>query len=219
MAKITWIRNSISVIVKLNDEEIRHCELTASIRSELLQDGDPSMTYTTYEDQRAGNNIIGQKAELAFLRVLQSERIAFSAICFALTYVVDNTGVTAPLQDFIISSGATIDIKADRYPINRYGAIVPNEKLLDTHIAQITIWAECSQDSAIVTFHGWNNRDELKALLQEPNAVQPDGSPMPKPCKRILSNKWRKMNDLITAIHRISPTDTPLTIGLINQQQ
>jgi hypothetical protein len=94
-----------------------------------------------------------------------------------------------------------------------------NEKLLDTHIAQITIWAECSQDSAVVTFHGWNNRDELKALLQEPNAVQPNGNPMPKPCKRMLSNKWRKMNDLITAIHRISPTDTSLTIGLISQQQ
>ena len=219
MAEITWIKNSISVIVKLNDEEIRHCELTASIRSGLLQDGDPSMTYTTYEDQRTDNNIIGQKAELAFLRLLQSERIAFSAICFALTYVVDNTGVTAPLQDFIISNGATIDIKADRYAIDRLGAIVPNEKLLDTHIARITIWAECSQDSAIVTFHGWNNRAELKALLQEPNAVKPDGSPMPKPCKRILSNKWRKMNDLITAIHEISPTDTPLTIGLINQQQ
>ena len=219
MAKITWTSPPISVIVKLNDEEIRHCELTGSFRSELLQDGDPSMGYTTYEDQRAANNIIGQKAELAFLRVLQSERIAFSAICFTLTYLVDNRGVTAPLQDFIISSGATIDIKADRYPIDKYGAVVPNEKLLDTHIAQITIWAECSQDSAVVTFHGWNNRDELKALLQEPNAVQPNGNPMPKPCKRMLSNKWRKMNDLITAIHRISPTDTSLTIGLISQQQ
>ncbi len=181
MATVTWEEDGTSVVVGLDGEEIRHCEFTGNLRSELLRDGDPSMAYTTYEDQRTDNNIMGQKAELAFLRVLQSERIPFSAICFTLTYVVDNTGVTASLQDFAMSSGATIDIKADRYPIDRYGAVVPNEKLLEPHIARVTIWAECPQDSVVVTFHGWNNRAELEALLHEPDAVRPDGRSMPKP--------------------------------------
>ena len=215
MATVTWTEDRMSVVVELDDEEVRHCEFTGNLRSELLHDGDPSMAYTTYEDQRADNNIMGQKTELAFLRVLQSERIPFSAICFTLTYVVNNTGVTAPLQDFAISSGATIDIKADRYPIARFGAVVPNEKLREPHIARVTVWAECPQDSAVVTFHGWNNRAELEALLEEADAVRPDGLPMPKSCKRMTSDRWRTMDELVGAMRRDPPSGPPLTVGVI----
>lgn len=215
MASINWSADRSSVEVTLDDDELQHCEFTGNLRSELLQDGDPSVKYTTHEDQRADNNIMGQKAELAFLRVLQSERIPFSAICFTLTYVVENVGVIAPLQDFALASGATIDIKSDRYQIQRLGAIVPNEKLQDPHIARITVWAECPQGSSVVTFHGWNNRRDMEELRNQPNAVQPNNEPMPKPCKRVTSDQWQSMAQLIDAMRQDQPSNVLRTAGII----
>ena len=220
MASISWSANRSSVDVTLDDDELSYCVFAGNLRSELLLDGDPSMAYTTYEEQRPDNNIMSQKAELAFLRVLQSEKIPFSALCFTLTYVVAGIGVTAPLQDFALANKHTIDIKSDRYDIQRLGAIVPNEKLLDSHIASVTVWAECKQDSRVVTFHGWNNRQKMESLRNQPDAVQPNGAPMPKPCKRVPREEWQPMGNLINAIiNRVQPYHVPLSAGVIELPQ
>lgn len=182
-------------IFQLSPDELSFCKTFAEIRTKLQKQGDPSLDYSTYPARRIKNNYIGQIAEQAVLKLLEQNNIPFSAICFTVTNMVERKGVLPPLADFIMVDGSTIDIKADSYDLYRYPPIIPNEKLNDVHIADYTIFVECRENSEVVLY-GWVDRNYLLWLRTQPNAVRPNNSPMPKPCKRVNINDLHDINAL-----------------------
>ena len=189
--------------ITLNDDEYIFCKHLADLRTQLQNSGnDPSLRYTTPTLDRGANNIIGQVAEYAVLKYLYGENIPFSAVCFAITYVYGSTGVLPPLADFILVGGKSLDIKTDRYPIGRLGALIPVEKLKDIHLTDYTIWVEFneSNNNKTVKLHGWNTIDDIIGFRNLPDAVEPNGKAMKKPCKRIKSEHWREMSSFAETI-------------------
>lgn len=196
--------------IKLTEEEYAFCEHSANLRSALIKPGDdPSLDLTTYPDERGNNNIMGQVAEYATLKLLQKRKIAFSGVCFTITFINKGKGVLPPLFDFLLPDGQSIDVKADRYDITRYGAVIPNEKLIDIHLADYTLWLEFNEKdtSRTVKFHGWNTREDLMPLRNEPDATTPGRHPMPKPCKRVPKKLWREMEGFLTSTASITATN------------
>lgn len=218
MAEIHENNNGSKFTVTLNEQEMEYCKFTGELRYELQQNGDPSMSYTTYAEMRSENNIIGQMAEFAFLRLLQMKQIPFSGVCFTITNIEQRRGVLPPLRDFVFEDGTTADIKTDRHPIERYGAVIPVEKLNDIHIADVTIWAQCIKGSPSITFHGWNSREEIAGLRNRPNATRPSGGSMPKPCKRMESHEWRTMESLLNQLSQLASTESKYTIDVVETQ-
>ena len=184
------------ISISITNEEFAFCEALAKIRTGLQKDGDPSIGYTTYADRRAQNNLMGQVSEFAVLKYLHDNKISFSGPCFAITYLVSGDGVLPPLADYILFNGQTIDIKSDRYPLDKYPPIIPTEKLNDLHVADYTFWLEYNEtnDNRNVIIFGWNDKQEILGLLNAPDAVRPNGDPMPKPCKRVDPNSIRDIS-------------------------
>lgn len=187
-------------IIDLTEEELRFCQDFVALQNSLFNSSNISLRYTTYPEQRESNNLIGLISEFAFLKFLKDHQIPFIGSCFSLIYN-HNSNLLPPLADFITINGLTIDIKSDRYNISQLGAIVPNEKLNDVHIADLTFWLECSENNLQqVKIHAWSNKQDLINLINQPNAVMPNGKPMPKPCKRILRNQMRELDVFLQTI-------------------
>lgn len=189
--------------ITLNDDEYNFCKHLADLRTRLQNSGnDPSLCYTTPTLDRGANNIIGQVAEYAVLKYLYGENIPFSAVCFAITFVSGKIGVLPPLADFILVDGKSVDIKTDRYPIGRLGALLPVEKLNDIHLTDYTIWVEFneSNNNKTIKLHGWNTIDDIIGFRNLPDAVEPNGNAMKKRCKRIKPEYWREMSSFSKAM-------------------
>lgn len=186
--------------INITDVEFKFCKYLAEIRTTLQNDGgDPSIGYTTYANKREENNLMGQVSEFAVLKFLSENKIAFSGTSFIITYFSNGNGVLPPLSDFVLFNGETIDIKSDRYNIGKLGAVVPTEKLSDIHIADYTFWLEYDEnnDNQSVKIHGWNNKKELIDLLEDSDATRPDGSKMPKSCKRMSADSFRRIESFM----------------------
>lgn len=187
-------------IIRLTEDELEFCKKFVALQNSLFSPNNISLQYTTYPDKRDDNNLIGLVSEFAFLKFLKHHQIPFIGSCFSLIYN-HNSNLLPPLADFISINGLTIDIKSDRYDISKLGAVVPNEKLNDVHIADLTFWLECNEKNLPqVRIHAWNNRQDLINLRNQPNAVMPNGNPMPKPCKRILRNQMRELDVFLQTI-------------------
>lgn len=185
----------------LTDNELKFCKDFVALQNSLFHAENVSLRYTTYPEQRESNNLIGLVSEFAFLKFLKNHQIPFIGCCFSL---ISNhySNLLSPLADFVSVNGLTIDVKSDRYNIESLGAIVPEEKLNDVHIADLTFWLECKEsDLKQVKIHAWSNRQDLINLREQPNAVRPNGNPMPKPCKRMLRDQMRELDLFIQAIH------------------
>lgn len=190
--------------ITLTNEEYNFCKNFVDFQNKLLTADNISLGYTTYRDKRQDNNLIGFISEFAFHKFLVSNNIPFIANCFALISNA-NSNLLPPLADFITTNGLTIDVKSDRYDIEKLGAIVPNEKLIDVHLADLTFWLECNENNLLqVKLHGWNNRLDLINLRNQPNATRPNGQPMPKPCKRLLSNQINDLDIFIQGMKSLS---------------
>lgn len=189
----------------LTEAELQFCKYFVLLQNSLFHSDNISLQYTTYPEHREGNNLIGLVSEFAFLKFLKNHKIPFIGCCFSL---ISNhhSNILPPLADFIFVNGLTIDVKSDRYDIENLGAIVPNEKLNDVHIADLTFWLECNESNLQqVKIHAWSNRQDLISLRKQPNAVRPNGHLMPKACKRMLRNQMRELDLFIKTIHDKQP--------------
>ncbi len=196
--------------IRLNAGDLALAKQLAAHRTKLQEHGnDVSLRATAHRQQRAANNFMGQITEMAFSAWLYEQDISFSARCFTITYRRQGSGVQPPFVDYLLPGNLKCDLKADRFDVCRIGGLLPVEKFLEKVRTDLVVWAECREGAdGTVLLHGWNSWEDLVHLKDEPDAVQPNGRPLPKRAKRVPSSMWRDMRDLAQMLQALEPTNS-----------